>query len=235
MWIEIILSAFAIMAVLYILFPWVVKVILRKAFLRLARKSSGLYLTFDDGPDPVFTPKVLDILAKFNAKATFFPIGKNVERYPDLIKRIVEEGHELGEHGYDHKHPWLTGPYGTWMDVWKGGRQLAAYAKNGAVNLFRPPYGKLNLVSMLYIYQKKKTAVFWNLDPKDYKLSSENMLIPNIQKHISKGTVILFHDGRCSLAKGGRDATLRALALVLESARNKGLAPVTIKDLYSIK
>ncbi len=235
MWIKVALVTIVVIAIFYILLPWMVKLFLRKEFLQLARKSSGLCLTFDDGPDPVCTPKILDILAKFNAKATFFPIGKNVKRYPDLMKRIVEEGHELGEHGYEHKHPWLTGPYGTWVDLWKGKHQLAAYTKNGAISFFRPPYGKLNLVSMLYIYQNRKTAVFWSLDPKDYRFSWENVFPRRMQEHISNGTVILFHDRRSDFTKGGTEATLRVLELVLELARNKGLTPITIRELYAIE
>jgi peptidoglycan/xylan/chitin deacetylase (PgdA/CDA1 family) len=233
MWIELTVAGIAGIAVLYIFWPWMVKTSLRKKFLRVASKSSGICLTFDDGPDPVFTPTVLDMLAKSNAKATFFPIGKNVERYPDLMKRIVKEGHELGEHGYTHKHPWVTGPYGTWLDVWRGGHQLATYARNGAITLFRPPYGKLNLVSMLYIFLNRKIAVFWNLDPKDYRLSSENTTPLSIQEQVSNGTVILFHDGRCGIAKSGHETTLKVLELVLESARNKGLKPITINELYA--
>lgn len=199
----------------------------------MASTSSGVCLTFDDGPDPACTPRILDILAKYNAKATFFPIGKNARHYPDLMKRIVEEGHELGEHGYDHKHPWLTGPYGTWVDVWKGGRQLAQYSKNGTINFFRPPYGKLNLASMLYIYRNRKTIVFWNLDPKDYMFSLKDSAAQNIQERISEGKVILFHDGRSGLMKGAREATLQLLERVLESVRSRGLKPITISDLYT--
>ncbi|KPD00021.1 Peptidoglycan-N-acetylmuramic acid deacetylase PdaC [Geobacillus sp. BCO2] len=122
-------------------------IIIRKKRVRLFREGTAsdcLALTFDDGPDPYYTPKLLDLLKKYGVKATFFVVGRKVERYPDIVRRMAEEGHEIGIHNYRHISNWLLPP--LWLD-W--GVRRAAKAIERATGkqpmYYRPPWGILTL------------------------------------------------------------------------------------------
>ena len=156
--------------VIYIFFPHIIKIWLREKFLLNMAKSEYIYLTFDDGPNPESTPRILELLDESGVKATFFLIGENIEKYPYLVEEIKERGHEIGEHGYSHAHPWKIGPISTTIDLIKNSKTTERYINPGNQILFRPPFGKFNTVSVLYLWFTKRKAVFWNVDPKDYKL-----------------------------------------------------------------
>ncbi len=98
--------------------------------------NNEIYLTFDDGPDPEVTPWVLDLLAKYDAKATFFCLGRNVERYPEIFKRILCEGHAVGNHSYSHLDGWRTGKKRYVRDIERAAKLIQSF-------LFRPPYGRI--------------------------------------------------------------------------------------------
>ena len=106
--------------ILYILIPWGLKILIRKNFLGTVKKSACVCLTFDDGPDPKSTLKILQLLNEANAKATFFVLGKNIELHPELASKIVELGHEIGVHSYRHAHPWKCRPFQSLSDLVRG-------------------------------------------------------------------------------------------------------------------
>ena len=178
-----------------------------------SKTSHTIYLTFDDGPIPEVTPWVLDVLKGFNAKATFFFIGDNVRKHPDLFKRIVDEGHTLGNHTYHHLKGTKTKTEAYLKDVvaFEG-------TTNQPVQWFRPPYGKMRAAQARGIQKRGYTIVMWSILSYDWDSGvSEEQCLENVQKHLSPGSIVVFHDSLKA------EKNLRyALPRVLESIREKG-------------
>lgn len=161
------------------------------------RFGKKVVFTFDDGPNPAYTPKLLDLLKKYNIKATFFVLGQNVKRYPDIIRRIVNEGHTLGNHSYDH-------PAMTTLSNEEIKKQLAltqnavnnALGYNYPLRQFRPPYGDVNERVIRAASEAGATQmILWNADSEDWKHNGGNTVIEKVTREIgSDGGVILFHD-----------------------------------------
>jgi peptidoglycan/xylan/chitin deacetylase (PgdA/CDA1 family) len=215
---------------LYFLFPLAVNQFMRRSFSEKAKKSGSICLSFDDGPHPEATPAILDLLKAKNSKATFFLVGENVERYPALTARIIADGHEIGEHSYSHTHPWRTSPLRSLDDLRKGARTLAPYEMVHHFSLFRPPFGKFNLVTLLYVWLSKKHVAFWTVDPKDYQQDSGEAVFNLLLPHLHPGSVILLHDGRRNTHNDVR-TTVSALRLILDAVDEKGLALTTIGEV----
>lgn len=145
-----------------------------------------LFLTFDDGPHPQITPWVLNILAEFNAKATFFCVADNVKKYPNVYKQILSAGHSVGNHTYHHLNGWKNSTADYLADV-----QLAENYIDS--NLFRPPYGRITLQQAKHLKPKYK-IVMWDRLSADYKknLNIEESLAE--MKKVKKGSIVVFHD-----------------------------------------
>ncbi|MCE2790022.1 MAG: polysaccharide deacetylase family protein [Saprospiraceae bacterium] len=146
-----------------------------------------VHLTFDDGPIPELTPWVLDVLHAYGCTATFFCVGENIQRNPDLYRRILQEGHATGNHTFHHLNGWHT--------------ETSEYLENVALcddlmesTLFRPPYGKLKPFQAQAL-KKEKTLVFWDVLSGDFdeRISPEQCL-ENVMQNYEKGSVIVFHD-----------------------------------------
>jgi peptidoglycan/xylan/chitin deacetylase (PgdA/CDA1 family) len=215
---------------IYVALPVGAKLILRKRFLNSAKSRKTIFLTFDDGPSLEGTPQILELLKMADARATFFVLGKNVERFPNIAGSILSNGHEIGEHSYAHSHAWRSGPLKTWRDLVAGNRAIKSLSPTGASSaFFRPPYGKFNLISLLYILLGKKRVAFWNIDPKDYCAVSAREVANHVIRKLQAGCVVLLHDGRY---RDGGDAgvTVAALEMILEACREKGLRADTLRD-----
>lgn len=153
-----------------------------------------LALTFDDGPHPEHTPRILDLLQTAGARATFFVIGELAARHPDLIRRIAEEGHELGNHTWMHSEPSRTSARQFQTEV----QQTDAYLANltGQVpRAMRPPKGELNWAKLCGLWGRGKTVALWNVDPRDYRLRSADEIATWVSHYTPcDGDVLLFHD-----------------------------------------
>lgn len=164
------------------------------ALWRMDRNERSVYLTFDDGPVPSSTPFILDTLAQHNAKATFFMVGENVLRYHDLYNRIVEEGHQVGNHTFNHmgslKHWALT--YG--INTQKANELIHAH-------LFRPPHGWMRW-SVYWWLSRRYQIVMWDLVTRDYSkwMTAEDVL-RNVKRYARNGSIITFHDSTKSIYK----------------------------------
>jgi peptidoglycan/xylan/chitin deacetylase (PgdA/CDA1 family) len=149
-----------------------------------------VYLTFDDGPHPTITPFILEQLALFHAKATFFCIGKNVTEHPGVFQRLLAEGHVVGNHTHNHLNGWKTDNH-TYI---KNIRLAAAHISS---RLFRPPYGRIRMsqVRMLSRPARPWAIYMWDILSGDFdtELSPEDCLA-NVLKHITPGSIIVFHD-----------------------------------------
>jgi len=218
-----------LLLVIYVLLPMFVRVLLCKQLLSIVEKSGYACLTFDDGPDAESTPQILDILRRAGAKATFFVLGEKVEKHPELTARIVNEGHELGEHSYRHLHPWKCNPFRSAMDLLRGKRSLVKYGSSDHKTLFRPPYGKLNLITVLYIFLMQRVAVFWNINPKDYQEYSSANVAHTVLNKLRPGSIVLLHDGRRAPNRSTH-VTVSALELILETTKGSELRFTTVGE-----
>lgn len=205
----------------YLPFPMLVKIWLRKRFLAGMRGASVVCLTFDEGPDPDSTPPILELLDRYQAKATFFLLGRNAVRHPRLVKDIMASGHEIGEHSDRHTHAWKCGPFATATDLINGGRSISSVA-GGPVPWFRPPYGKLNIISLLYIVFGRKRVAFWDIDPKDYAADSAAQVCNETFSSLRNGRVLLLHDGRTG-ESNDKGVTVSALEGILAEGTRRGL------------
>ena len=209
--------------------PCLFKIFLRRNFLSSVKKNKKVCLTFDDGPNPKSTPEILRLLEKANTKATFFVIGENAEKYPDLILSITKQGHEIGEHSYQHSHPWKCGPIQSIKDQLWGYRSFRRFCCSGTQVLFRPPYGKLNLITYLYIILFRRRVVFWNVNPRDYEQRSADAIFRYVKNRLTPGVVILLHDGRRNSSQSSDVATtITALKLILKESEQRGLNLTTV-------
>ncbi len=184
-------------------------------------------LTFDDGPDPVFTPQILDILKKNHAKATFFVIGNRMERYPALIKREVDEGHELGNHTFTHRKLTQMDPVQFYNQVQKTDDLIHSYQLS-QVKLLRPPGGTLSPHSIKMANKNKFEIILWSWhqDPRDWANPGTGNIIQHIRSNVRNGDIILLHD-----AGGDRSQTVKALEKILPALSSRGYHFVTVTQL----
>jgi len=154
---------------------------------RIKTVEKKLYLTFDDGPIPFLTEKILDILNEFQAKATFFCVGDNVRKYPDIYQKILDAGHTTGNHTFSHLNGWKT-PVNEYLDDTK---KAEKYIDS---HLFRPPHGKIKTAQQEVI-RKKYDIILWDILTLDYDQSiTKQQCFRNIKHFARPGSVIVFHD-----------------------------------------
>lgn len=156
---------------------------------RVRGEGKVVYLTFDDGPTPGVTDEVLDVLAKHNAKATFFCLGRQVEANPELYARLLAEGHRIGNHSQTHPDGWRTDTQAYLQDV--------AEAENVIdTGIFRPPYGRLRPAQYAAL-RKRYQIVLWDVMPGDFDATrSADDCYQILQKHVSAGSIIVMHDSQ---------------------------------------
>jgi len=157
-------------------------------------RSRNVYLTFDDGPDPETTPRVLEVLSRHGAKATFFVIGARATEHPDLVRRIADQGHTVGNHSFYHRPPADVTSRQLMEEL--GETQAVLQGIPGCRNrLVRPPFGALTAGKLLRLWTAGWTIVLWNQDPKDFAASSVEPLSAWFRAHPPKGgDIILLHD-----------------------------------------
>lgn len=165
-----------------------------RALWRMNRHEKAVYLTFDDGPIPEATPFVLDTLDHFHIKATFFMVGDNVRKHPEVFRMVVERGHRIGNHTFNHigGFKYLSKNYLANTD--KANEMLQT-------DLFRPPHGWMRWFQYLLL-RKKYRIVMWDLVTRDYSkwISAEEVFL-NVQKYARNGSIITFHDSLKSIDK----------------------------------
>jgi peptidoglycan/xylan/chitin deacetylase (PgdA/CDA1 family) len=173
--------------------------------------KNSVFLSFDDGPHPEITPFVFDNLKEFGAKASFFCIGKNVEQYPEIYQRIIDEGHTVGNHTFQHKNGWKT-PLNNYIeDIQRASTSISS-------RLFRPPYGKITRKQILFIKKELHLQpIMWTVLSGDFdKKCSAEQTYRNVVEKISPGSIVVFHD---SLKCG--EKLKYALPLVLKFIQQK--------------
>lgn len=183
-------------------------------------------LTFDDGPHPYFTPMLLEVLSQERAPATFFLLGRQVEKYPRIAARIVREGHELGNHGYSHRAMRFL----SWKDIYREIRKterLVAYHVGVKTTLFRPPYGEIvPMIVNVNRYAGYK-LIRWSIDPKDWDQSRNAATIAeHVLTAVKPGDVLLFHDGGRN-----QEEAIQAVRQIIRVLKKQGYQFVTVSQL----
>jgi peptidoglycan-N-acetylglucosamine deacetylase len=154
---------------------------------KVQETGKTLYLTFDDGPHPVVTPIILDILKTYGIKATFFCIGQNVESYPEVYERILKEDHAVGNHSYSHRSGWKMPVDEYVSDVNRSATVITS-------KLFRPPYGRITPLQFKVLKHQYK-IIMWDVLSKDYDDDqTDEQVVNNVIDHVSKGSIIVMHD-----------------------------------------
>jgi peptidoglycan/xylan/chitin deacetylase (PgdA/CDA1 family) len=173
---------------------WWMKIFYPSLIWEVKTSKKEIFLTFDDGPDPEITPWVLDQLKKHNAKATFFCVGENVEKHPNLFKRIQEEGHSIGNHTYSHKNGWHTDCKNYIINIKKCSHIFDS-------KIFRPPHGRITKKQIKKIKPEYK-IIMWSLLSGDFdpKISATECAYNTVQ-YSKPGSIIVFHDSQKSKEK----------------------------------
>lgn len=207
------------MKFLYVIkFPWVIRKLFPSLVTRIAVKDKIAFLTFDDGPTPEVTPQILDILAGYKAKATFFCLGKNVEKNPEIFESIKNAGHSVGNHSFDHKNGWKTQNKTYFDNIEKAGVLIKT-------NLFRPPYGKI-LPSQIKFIKSRYRIVMWDVLTGDFDPGiAKEKCVENVVKNVKPGSIIVFHDSIKAMEK-----VLYTLPVILKELSEKGYRFERISD-----
>ena len=154
----------------------------------------GVALTFDDGPDPEFTPQILEVLEKYHVYATFFMVAEKAKNYPGLIQQVKDGGHLIGVHSLNHKYAWFTSPWKTSRE-WTESVRILEQLSESKITLMRPPWGTFNLMTWWWLKQHKMRAVLWNAEGHDWKARrSPEEITEMILKSTHEGTIIVMHD-----------------------------------------
>ncbi len=180
------------------IFYWVkTSIFIKKIFFRhiwsIPNKEKGVYLTFDDGPTPEITEWVLAELRKHEAKATFFCIGNNIEKHPNIFSKILQEGHAIGNHTFNHLNGWKTDKTAYVQNAVQCEKAIEDFSYRS--KLFRPPYGKIKPSQAKALRDKGYQVIMWDVLSADFdqQISPEQCL-ENVLKNVSSGSIIVFHD-----------------------------------------
>ena len=190
------------------------------------RAKKLIAITFDDGPDRKNTPAVLDILKKYKVKATFFLVGRQVAHFPEVAKRIVEEGHSVGNHTYNHIMLTKDNPKQVQTELM--GTETAIHNATGIyTNLFRPPFGRTSKAVLNQISKMGFKEIMWDIDPNDWRRPPIAKMVNYELNHVKNGSIILNHSGEGEKL----EATIKSLPWIITELRSKGYEFVTIPEL----
>lgn len=186
-------------------------------------------LTFDDGPDPIYTPRVLSILNRYRAHATFFMVGQCAEKHQDLVRQISMSGHSIGNHSWNHPSFPLISRHERRMQIDKCSRAIAPYGQK----LFRPPYGDLDTASHIDLLLSSYKVVTWNLLAGDWQGREGDCMAHSLLGRMHSGCIILFHDSLYDFVEerfSSREQMLKALEILLQQGSQR-FSFVTVPEL----
>jgi peptidoglycan/xylan/chitin deacetylase (PgdA/CDA1 family) len=189
-------------------------------------------LTFDDGPDPVWTPRIAAVLRRLHIPGTFFCIGRQAESHPDLVRALRDDGHEIGNHSYSHKNLWFRSPAQVRVEIERCQEALSDIVSTPPL-VFRPPFGDRGPQVLSEARKLKLNTVLWSLDSKDWKNPPAGMLLSRVQRRTHDGAVLLFHDGSHNGRFTDRSSTVAAVARLAPWLRLQRYEFVTVSALMA--
>jgi peptidoglycan/xylan/chitin deacetylase (PgdA/CDA1 family) len=212
-------------------------IIIRKhTFYHIQSNEKVVALTFDDGPSAVWTPQILDALKAVNVKATFFMLGMHVQQYPEIARRVAEEGHEIGNHTYDHHGLFYYKPQELNREV-KDTEKVILSVTGIKTKYFRPPKAWITAKERKYLNSLGYTTVLWSLNSKDWVNFDDRYIVKYILHHVQPGDIILFHDsgGVFKTEGGNRKETVNTIPRLVQKLRERGYRFVTISQLLDLQ
>ncbi len=201
-----------------------------RIFWRGSKKVHAVSITFDDGPNEPYTSQILDILKEFNIRATFFIIGKNVERFPGVVKREVEEGHEIGNHGYDHEVLPLKSPRYI-RDQIRRTSDLIERVVGMRPKSFRAPHGWRNPWVNRIAREEGCIPVAWTLGVWDTDRPGTDVIVRRTLEGLCNGSILLLHDGRGVYHGANSSQLVEALPAIIKEARGVGYKFLTLSQM----
>ena len=175
--------------------PWFYRALFPGVIWRIPAKKKSVYLTFDDGPIPEVTPWVLDILDKYGVKATFFCVGDNVRKHPDIYQMVLDRGHRVGNHTFNH----IQGIRFWTKNYLANVEEAAEYIKS---DLFRPPHGHMRFPQVVWL-RRHYRIIMWDLVTRDYsKRMRPEQVLNNVKRYARNGSIFTFHDSLKSWNNG---------------------------------
>lgn len=230
MWIGIV---FASAVFVYFGVPVIHRKYARHILRKKAVKSNAIVLTFDDGPSDRVTAKIIRLLDEKGAKATFFLSGRSISGREEIVRQIRKQGHQICSHGYSHLNCWKISPFRAIADIRQGWEAIDTALEHKQEKYpFRPPYGKLNIICLLYLWIKNVPIIYWTDDSGDTWKSKPDCRKLADEVARKDGMVILAHDyNRKDTSKEPR--LLESVRLALEAAAEKGMRVITISELLS--
>jgi len=204
----------------------------KKSIFHVNKAQKVVALTFDDGPSAVWTPKILDELKKANISATFFMLGEHVAKYPEIARRVAQEGHEIGNHTYDH-HVLLYYTLEELEKEIKDAQRIIQKTTGQTTRYFRPPKAWLTNQEKKKIEELGYKVILWSLNSKDWVTFDDKYIVKYLAGHVHPGDIILFHDsgGVFSTEGGDRTETIKTIPRLVDKLRQMGYKLVTISEL----
>jgi peptidoglycan/xylan/chitin deacetylase (PgdA/CDA1 family) len=187
--------------------------------------SPAVALTFDDGPDPTFTPAILDVLRDRDVRATFFLVGQSAARHPAIVRRMADEGHAIGSHSTSHPDMWELGPKATLAEL-REGRRMVGEITGRPVRLFRPPKGWMDVILASQLRLLGLKTWLWNVDPEDWAPGVTSQQLVERTAAVRGGDIVLLHDAierPIDASTTDRGATVAALPAVIDRLQSQGL------------
>lgn len=230
-----ILIILSFVVALYTVIPTLFVKVFSVGVYKKGKKPNAVSLTFDDGPNPRFTPQLLDLLKKHHIKATFFVVGVKAQQHPEIIKRINEEGHEIGVHNFKHTSNWLLNPVSYQRNLTKSIDVIKGITDKRPL-YYRPPWGHFNLFTLFFRQNLK--VIMWSNISQDWKFhANETELYEKLNQVDRTGDFILLHD--CGETFGAdREAPasmLRALERFIIEMKAEGVQFMTVTSLIEGK
>lgn len=208
----------------------------QEGIIRKITEQSCVSITFDDGPSPKYTPAILDILKEHDIKASFFVVGKHVKKYPEILKRMVAEGHDVGNHTYNHRDL-VPATKATIIKELAKTEDILLQTASIQTNLFRPPRGIYNQTTRKLLVEKGYKIILWSLSSCDWRRNTVTGIMRRIKRFVKDGSIILFHDSGALIRRegGSRGNTVKALPKVIEYLNEQGYKIVPVSELISLK
>lgn len=192
---------------------------------RASTEKKLVALTFDDGPHPTETAKIVELLEKYGAKATFFVVGENAENYPDALKMVAAGGHEIGNHTFSHRNLGRASEKDVRVEIARA--EDAILSVSGArPTLFRPPEGAVSKGVVAAARNMGYDVILWSIDTRDWAHKGTAEIVENIKKNVCPGSIILFHD-----YISGERHTRDVLGVILPYLSSLGYGFVTVSEL----
>ncbi len=197
-------------------------------------KTESFAITFDDGPHHTFTPRLLELLAGFNVRATFFMTGVNALKNKDLVREVSSQGHIIGNHSMNHLKKIFLPVQKLRYEI-KTARDILEDIILKPVNLYRPPYGFISPFLLPVSRELGLKIILWNVQTHDYRRENYLQIIKRISKKIKGGSIVLFHEGHFNNALLDYSNSLEAVRFILKMSMSMGIKPSTVNRVLEFK